>query len=261
MVQGWRGWREDHTYTGTSCALTRSNDQMKATVMQPPSVEYDWLGRPKPPTTQPRYLPQPNPTGQPPQWNQPPILLEPTPLPQNIDLMSWSERRYWHKVRDEQLRGIKLMQKAAQDAHKAQMKEAKAKQKAMDKERVRELKYVLIRECHGGLRDRAKEKQLKWLRKHPHRNLPQPSYPLNTAPAAMHQPPPRPDDPLSFMLLPTGEEFGVRRPFNAPGLPSSLGGPPGHAGWPMMSRTMTHVSQGNVVSITRLNMIGCEGSD
>jgi hypothetical protein len=65
---------------------------------------------------------------------------------------------------------------------------------------------------------------------------------MNTAPGQMQIPPP-PPDPLSFMLLPTGEEFGVRRPFNAPGLPRSLGGPPGQAGWPMMSRTMTHVSR------------------
>lgn len=48
-------------------------------------------------------------------------------------------------------------------------------------------------------------------------------------------------DPLSFMLLHTGEEFGIRRPFDAPGLPRGLGGPPGQAGWPMMSRTMTQV--------------------
>jgi hypothetical protein len=107
-------------------------------------MEYDWLGRPKPPTGQPRYLPQPNPAGQPPQWNQPLILLEPTPLPPNIKHMPWSERRYWYKVQDEQLRGIKLMQKAAKDAQKAQIKEARLRQKAIDKERVKELKYVSV---------------------------------------------------------------------------------------------------------------------
>jgi hypothetical protein len=84
---------------------------------------------------------------------------------------------------------------------------------------------------------------------------------MNTAPATMQQPPPPPNDPLSFMLLPTGEEFGVRRPFNAPGLPSSLGGPPGHAGWPMMSRTMTHVSRVEVVHFTKLTGLGGEGFD
>ena len=89
------------------------------------------------------------------------------------------------------------------------------------------------------LTDRAQEKQLKWLRKHPNRNLPIPTYPMNTSPTPMQHLPP--SDPLSFMLMPTGEQFGVRRPFDAPGLPRSLGGPPGHAGWPMMSRTMTHV--------------------
>jgi hypothetical protein len=85
---------------------------------------------------------------------------------------------------------------------------------------------------------------------------------MNTAPGPMPIPPP-PPDPLSFMLLPTGEEFGVRRPFNAPGLPRSLGGPPGQAGWPMMSRTMTHVSWlrlGAMASI-RLIEIGSPRSD
>jgi hypothetical protein len=54
--------------------------------------------------------------------------------------MPWGERRYWYKMQDEQLKGIKMMQKAAKDGQKAQMKEAKIKQKAIDKERARELK-------------------------------------------------------------------------------------------------------------------------
>jgi hypothetical protein len=84
-----------------------------------------------------------------------------------------------------------------------------------------------------------------------------PTYPMNTAPPAMAQP--QGQQPLSFMM-PTGEEFGVRRPFNAPGVPVSLGGPPGHAGWPMMSRTMTHVSS-SVVCIYCANQVGGEGFD
>jgi len=43
-------------------------------------------------------------------------------------------------MQDEQIKGIKMMQKAAQDGQKAQMKEAKITQKAIDKERARELK-------------------------------------------------------------------------------------------------------------------------
>jgi hypothetical protein len=114
---------------------------MQATIMQPTQpVEYDWSGRPKPPIPQPRYLPQLQQSQQ--QWNQPPILLEPTPLPPNIDSMPWGERRYWYKMQDDQIKGIKMMQKAAKDGQKAQMKEAKIKQKAIDKERARELKSV-----------------------------------------------------------------------------------------------------------------------
>ena len=79
------------------------------------------------------------------------------------------------------------------------------------------------------------------MRKNPYRQMPIPNqYPSATAPAQMHRT--TPPDPLSFMLSSTGEEFGVRRPFDAPGLPRSLGDPAGHAGWPMMSRTMTLVS-------------------
>lgn len=48
------------------------------------------------------------------------------------------------------------------------------------------------------------------------------------------------------MLLPTLEEFGIRRPFDAPGpgRPEGLGGRKvdiGGTEWPMMSRTMTYV--------------------
>lgn len=59
------------------------------------------------------------------------------------------------------------------------------------------------------------------------------------------QPPPQVSaglgQPSSWMLLPTLEQFGVRRPFDAPGIPDkihTIGG----TEWPMMSRTMTHVS-------------------
>jgi len=43
-------------------------------------------------------------------------------------------------MRDEQLKGMKMMKKAMKDGQKAQMKEAKIKQKAINKEKARELK-------------------------------------------------------------------------------------------------------------------------
>jgi hypothetical protein len=53
-------------------------------------------------------------------------------------------------MQDEQIKGIKMMQKAAKDGQKAQMKEAKMRQKAIDKERVRELKWAHF---HPAFRD------------------------------------------------------------------------------------------------------------
>jgi hypothetical protein len=76
------------------------------------------------------------------QWSQPPVLLQPTPLPPNVDHLPWSERRRWYKMREEQEKGIRLMQKAAVDAQKAQAKDAKFRQKAAEKQRLRDLKYV-----------------------------------------------------------------------------------------------------------------------
>lgn len=108
-------------------------------------MSYDWLGRPKmpQPQAQPRFLPQLQPEPQDAaQWAAPPVLLHPTPLPPNVDQLSWSERRYWIKMRNEQMKVIKLMEKAAKDQQKAQEKERKLRLKAEEKQRKRELKSV-----------------------------------------------------------------------------------------------------------------------
>lgn len=228
--------------------------QIQATPLQPlpPGVAFDWMGRPKYPKPQPRFLPQLDLLQQTtaleaqPQWATPPVLLQPTPLPANFNDLPWSERRYWLKMRDEQLKGIRMMEKAAKDQRKAQEKDQQLRQKAEAKQRKRELKLVphqvsIKSDAHEY---RAKEKELKWMRKNPQRFMPIPAqggYPAATAPAAVPSALAPGPDSLSFMLTSTGEEFGIRRPFNAPGLPRSLGGPPSQAGWPMMSRTMTHV--------------------
>jgi hypothetical protein len=128
---------------------------MRATVIDPGVQQagyqagpptYDWLGRPKYPDPQPRYLPQTGMLQN--QWSQPPVLLQPTPLPPNVDQLSWSERRRWYKMREEQEKGIRLMQKAAVDAQKAQAKDAKFRQKAAEKQRLRDLKYVCFLLLH-----------------------------------------------------------------------------------------------------------------
>ena len=91
---------------------------------------------------QPRYLPQiyhsAQPQGQ--EWSTPPVLVQPTPLPADFKDMPWSERRYWTKAREEQIKAIKMMQKAAKDQRKAQEKERKVMMKAEEKQRKRELK-------------------------------------------------------------------------------------------------------------------------
>lgn len=124
---------------------------MRATVVDPGvqqagftagPPQYDWLGRPKYPKPQPRYLPQ---TGMPPvnEWSQPPVLLQPTPLPPNVDQLPRGERRRWYKMREEQEKAMRLMQRAANDAQKAQEKDAKVRQKATEKQRLKELKYLV----------------------------------------------------------------------------------------------------------------------
>lgn len=68
--------------------------------------------------------------------------------------------------------------------------------------------------------------------------------PLPSITQQLHSPTPMtgPGQPNSWMLLPTLEQFGVRRPFDAPGqVPDKIHNI-GGTEWPMMSRTMTHVS-------------------
>lgn len=123
--------------------------QVQATPFQqqqqyPPGVSFDWLGRPKYPKSprQPRFLPQPQTQtlDAQTQWATPPVLLQPTPMPANFDDLPWGERRYWIKMRDEQLKGIRLMEKAAKAQRKAQEKDQQLRQKAEAKQRKRELK-------------------------------------------------------------------------------------------------------------------------
>lgn len=106
------------------------------------------------------------------------------------------------------------------------------------------------------LTSRQKQKEAKLAAKLGYRPLPQlKSTPTPTAPtasAAVPRPtsqsaPPNPAfgsgappqwNSTSWAHLPPLEEFGVRRPFDAPGRPGvDIGG----TEWPKMSRTMTHV--------------------
>lgn len=78
----------------------------------------------------------------------------------------------------------------------------------------------------------------------PHASAVARSLPTATATANTVAPPAGPGQPTSWMLLPTLEEFGVRRPFDAAGRPDGLNGRKvdiGGTEWPMMSRTMTYV--------------------
>ncbi|OCF41975.1 hypothetical protein I317_04167 [Kwoniella heveanensis CBS 569] len=152
------------------------------------------------------------------------------------------EEKQWKKVEKEQIR-----------LYKASVKEREKEEKARAK-----LEKKIRKE---------KEKELLWRYKHPENPLPVPDpidldlIGMGVSPhTAAHvqaqtqgkggsaqKPTPTtttgpggPGDPMKFMLLPTMEEFGIRRPFDQPGIPPALGG--GGKTWPMMSRTMTHVS-------------------
>ncbi|WVQ95959.1 hypothetical protein IAU59_003058 [Kwoniella sp. CBS 9459] len=143
------------------------------------------------------------------------------------------EDKKWKKVEKEQ---IKLYKTSVKEREKGEKARAKLEMK--------------IR--------KEKEKELLWRYKHPENPLPIPDpielemmmnmglSPQTAAQANSAQKPVPttttgpggPGDPMKFMLLPTMEEFGIRRPFNQPGIPPALGG--GGKTWPMMSRTMTH---------------------
>lgn len=88
---------------------------------------------------------------------------------------------------------------------------------------------------------RAQEKLLKAYGKNPYRSMPDPTPATSTLTTAEPTPGAKPTpaaqaQPTKWMMMPTMEEFGVRRPFNAMGHPR-----PGGSEWPMMSRAMTHV--------------------
>ena len=72
--------------------------------------------------------------------------------------------------------------------------------------------------------------------------VPTPASNVVTAGSSTISPTLSPQQSISWTMLPTLEEFGARRPFDATGRPPNLGGPEGQAHWPQMSRTLTHVS-------------------
>ncbi len=84
---------------------------------------------------------------------------------------------------------------------------------------------------------------LRWQRKHPGRMMPMPMTMAASSSSETPKASKIAQQPTSWTMLPTLEEFGVRRPLDAPGRPANLGGPQGGPKWPMMSRTMTHVSE------------------
>ncbi|KAK8849595.1 hypothetical protein IAR55_004930 [Kwoniella newhampshirensis] len=168
------------------------------------------------------------------------------PLPSNFQYLDGSTRR---KLLREQEKEAKMWEKMNKEQMKLLEKSMKIKEKEERKKRKEEER--------ARKNVRAKEKQILWKLRHPQNLLPQlspdeafrptrkPSENATPKPATQLQSQAEAaGEPMSFMLLPTLEEMGVRRPFDAPGLPAALGG----AGtWPMMSRTMSHA----LVDMTR----------
>ncbi|WWD20220.1 hypothetical protein CI109_104696 [Kwoniella shandongensis] len=159
------------------------------------------------------------------------------PLPNNWEYLDRSTRK---KLLREQEKEVKRWEKMNKEQMKLLAKSMKLKEKEERTKRKREEKER-----------KAREKEMLWHLRHPGAPLPRlppeptaPSQPTAT-PAAQPASAPTPGgQPMSFMLLPTLEEYGVRRPFDAPGVPGALGG----AGtWPMMSRTLSHA----IVDMTR----------
>ena len=98
---------------------------------------------------------------------------------------------------------------------------------------------------------REQERMIRQQRKHPGCIMPFPG-PADPSPAKAQTEASIPsstatEQPISWTMLPTLEEFGISRPLDVPGQP----GHPGEARWPMMSRTMTHVSTSVYGSIQR----------
>ncbi|ORY34812.1 hypothetical protein BCR39DRAFT_585760 [Naematelia encephala] len=150
--------------------------------------------------------------------------IVPHSFPPDFAYLPRNEKRYLERMHREELRGIKAIHEGTRMAEKAKKEEMKW----LEKEKKR--------------REKEEEKRLKreekWHRKHPFRSLPIPSKPGPATPTAA--PPPATVQPTGWMMLPTHEEFGIRRPFDSPGRPAGLGGPVRAPEWPMMSRTMSH---------------------
>ena len=174
------------------------------------------------------------------------------PLPSDFWAMPWRERRHLEKMRADQKKMQRDWEKAQKEQTLARELETARKVKEELKLKQKQLKWVVSRLNSLSLKfvrglmvadilsiPREQEKQLKWQRKHPNRSLPTPT--PATISTAKLGPPAQPNVPTStkWMMMPTMEEFGVRRPFDASGRFPQVGA---GSQWPMMSRTMTHVS-------------------
>ncbi|KAK4687140.1 hypothetical protein P7C73_g2968, partial [Tremellales sp. Uapishka_1] len=143
-----------------------------------------------------------------------------TPFPENYDLLPRAEKKALKEKRKSEKKVVEGMMKVQRENERLVHEEEKNRIKQEERDR------------------KQKHKEEKWHRKHPWqpRPLPIPRMPdLEMYPTALEPKKPPMEDPMRWMMLPTMEEFGVRRPLN----PNALGGPNGRP-WPMMSRTMTH---------------------
>ncbi|WVR08135.1 hypothetical protein IAU60_005181 [Kwoniella sp. DSM 27419] len=206
------------------------------------SVTVPRYGAPLPPVDDPDPSVSEGPVSIPPGMTLPQRL---TPLPSNWWELSQAQQRGIIRERKEEIKRWKQYEKAEIKAYERALKQ---------RDKVEKAKARAERATR-----RDKERDFLWRLKHPNNTLPYVgpgSVPVN--PAAPTDPsqskpesklktskdPGQPRinlDPMTFMLLPTGEEFGVRRPFDETaawtGRPPALGGT-GNP-WPMMSRTLT----------------------
>ncbi|KAI9639044.1 uncharacterized protein MKK02DRAFT_31300 [Dioszegia hungarica] len=160
--------------------------------------------------------------------------LRPTPFPLDFKYLPRSERHAWEKQRKEEIKylhGLDKEQRAAMKAEEA--RKGREEKEARDRAK-QELK--------------ARNSAMKLEKKLGYRPMPQyipapTDRPLPPLSAGMESTAPNNalGQPTSWMLLPTLEQFGLRRPFDAPGQPGKVD--IGGTEWPMMSRTMTHALQ------------------
>ncbi|ORX37828.1 hypothetical protein BD324DRAFT_623472 [Kockovaella imperatae] len=153
-------------------------------------------------------------------------------VPLNFASLPLAERMEWERVLGERA-------KMSKHWRKVEEKKWKAEQKELERKMKQEMKLK---------RQKLKAEQAKQLAAFSGRKRWLPSVSSAPGAGARRVPAGVATSPMPgvavepqtrWMMLPTGEEFGVRRPFDGPGRPPIKG--PGD--WPMMSRTMTHVSR------------------